>query len=189
MVPDIPRDVAVALAAAGVTLVLVAAVPVNSLPLFEDDTGPTEIEVASLERLDAGCKESVAQYTGTRNGPNGTSTTTSFVETGSRNASLSAWVERTSPTGTDYSTFDAHVESYRIGPANTTCEVGIQYRLTVQTSGGGDNGILPDASGVSVRFHENGQYAACASSGSGDFGSACRGVEGPPTRTWANATG
>ncbi|WP_302082554.1 hypothetical protein [Salinibaculum rarum] len=189
MVPDLSRTVAIALIAAVLTLGLVAAVPVNSLPFFSDDTGPTDIEVASLERLDAGCKESVAQYSGTQNGPNGSYTTTSFVETGSRNASLSAWAERTSPTGAEYSTFDVHVESHRTEPANTTCDVGIQYRLTVETSGGGDDGLLPDESGLSVRFHENGRYAACASSSSGDFGSACRGVEGPPTRTWANATG
>jgi hypothetical protein len=189
MVPDLPRETAVALAAAAATLLLVAAVPVNALPLFSDSTGPTEIEVVSLERLDAGCEASVADFSGTGSGPNGTYTTTGFVETGSRNASLSAWVERTSPTGTEFSTFDAHVDSHREGPPNTTCEVGVQYRLVVRTSGGSDGGLLPDASGVAVRFHENGDYSACSGGGSGGFGSACRGVEGPPPRTWANATG
>jgi hypothetical protein len=189
MDPDLSREVAVAFTAAGVTLILVAVVPVNTLPLFSDGSGPTDIEVESLERIEAGCEETVADFSSTRNGPNGTHSTTGFVETGARNASLSAWAERTSPTGADYSTFDAHVESHRDGPANTTCDVGVQYRLIVRTSGGSGDGLLPDASGVAVRFHENGRYQACSAGGSGEFGSGCREIDGLPPRTWANATG
>lgn len=189
MVPDVPRSVAVALVAVVAAFVLAAAVPASALPLVQDSTGPTEIEVVSLERLETGCEEEIADAGLTRNGPNGTYTVVSFVETGSRDAALSAWAERTSPTGADFSTFDVHVDGHREGPTNTTCTVGVQYRLTVRTTGGTDPGLLDDPSGTGVRFHENGEYATCASSGSGGFGSACRGVGGPPPRTWANATG
>jgi hypothetical protein len=164
---------------------------IYALPLVSDGTGPTEIEVTALDRLDAGCREDVATYASSRNGPNGSYAQTTFIETGARDANLSAWAERTSPLGADYSTFRVYVDSDRTGPANETCEVGVQYRLEYRTSGGTDDGLVPDESGVSITRVENGAYDGCSSSGEGRWADAgCPRVpdEHPP-RTWANATG
>ena len=163
---------------------------IYALPLVSDDTGPTDIEITSLERLDAGCRDDVGTYVSSRNGPNGTYARTSFVETGSRDANLSAWAERTSPAGADYSTFRVYVESEPRGSATESCEVGIQYRLAFRTSGGTDNGLVPDASGVSVTYVENGAYSGCSGGGSGRWANAgCPNrADDRPHRTWANAT-
>ena len=164
---------------------------INALPLFSDGTGPTEIEITELERLDAGCRDDVGTYASSRNGPNGTFASTTFVETGNRDANLSAWAERTSPLGADFSTFRVYVESERTEAATESCEVGIQYHLEYRVSGGTDDGLLPDDSGYSITHIENGRYDGCAASGSGrytDLGCPQRPYE-PPPRTWANATG
>lgn len=179
---------------AAVVVLLAAALTlgsINALPLFSNDTGPTEIEVVSLERLDAGCEDDVATYAGSRNGPNGTYVTTTFIESGARDAALSAYAERTSHERADFSTFRVSVDSHSDGPTNETCDVGIQYQLEVQTSGGSDGGLLPDASGVRVLYLENGRYNGCAASGSGPYADAgcTRFTMERPTRTWANATG
>jgi len=87
---------AVAVAAFVLGMAAVASGAVYALPLVSDGTGPTEIEITSLERLDAGCRDTVGTYASSRNGPNGTFSKTAFVETGSRDANLSAWAERTS---------------------------------------------------------------------------------------------
>jgi hypothetical protein len=164
---------------------------VNALPLFSNGTGPTDIEITDLDRIDAGCRDDVGDYASSRNGPDGTFEMTTFVETGSRGANLSAWAERTSPLGTDYSTFRVYVESDPAGSTNESCEVGIQYHLEYQVSGGSDDGLLADASGYSIVHVENGDYHGCTSSGSGRFadgGCPMRPYDHPP-RTWANATG
>jgi len=186
-----PRWRTVIVVAAILALVALSAGSINALPFFSDDTGPTDIEVVSLERLDAGCEDDVGDYVSSRNGPNGTYEVTSFIETGSVDADLGAYAERTSQDGADFSTFRVYVESYRDGPANETCDVGIQYRLEVQTSGGTDGGLLPDASGVRVLFLENGRYSGCSGGGSGPYAdTGCdRFMMQTPTRTWANATG
>ncbi|WP_262179855.1 hypothetical protein [Haloarcula laminariae] len=169
----------------------VASGAVYALPLVSDETGPTDIEVTDLERLDAGCREDVVTYASSRSGPNGTHARTSFVETGARDANLSAWAERTSPAGAEYSTFRVNVESARTGPANESCEVGVQYRLEYRTSGGTDDGLISDESGHSITHVENGRYAGCSSVGEGRWADAgCpRRASEAPDRTWANATG
>lgn len=172
-------------------IVAVTSGAIYALPLVSDDTGPTDIEITDLTRLDAGCQEDVATYASSQNGPNGTYAKTSFIETGARDADLAAWAERTSPAGADYSTFRVHVESDRTGPANETCEVGVQYRLEYRVSGGTDDGLVPDPSGHSITHVENGRYAGCSSVGEGrwaDAGCPNRANDRPP-RTWANATG
>lgn len=171
--------------------VVVSSGAIYALPLVSDGTGPTDIEITGLERLDAGCREAVATSASSRNGPNGTFAKTSFIETGTRDANLSAWAERTSPLGADYSTFRVNVDSDRTGPANESCAVGVQYRLEYRTSGGTDDGLVPDASGHSITHVENGRHAGCSSVGAGRWADAgCPGHgEDRPARTWANATG
>ncbi len=171
-------------------LVAVTSGAIYALPLVSDGTGPTDIEITDLERLDAGCREDVATYASSRNGPNGTYAKTSFVETGARDAALSAWAERTSPAGADYSTFRVYVDSVRTGTVNETCEVGVQYRLEYRVSGGTDDGLVPDPSGHSITHVENGRYVGCSSVGEGpwaDAGCPNRAHDRPP-RTWANAS-
>lgn len=190
MVPLSPDRRVVLVALAILALAAAGMGSINALPLFSDDTGPTEIRVSGLERLDAGCKEDVATYARSQNGPNGTYTQVSFIETGSRDANLSAWAERTSPERADFSTFRVYVDSHRTGPANDTCDVGVQYRLEVTTSGGTGDGLLPDASGSRILFLENGRYSGCSAGGEGkysDAGCAQFGLD-DPQRTWANAT-
>lgn len=164
---------------------------IYAFPLISDDTGPTDIEITALERLDAGCRDDVATYASSQNGPNGTYAQTGFIETGSRDANLSAWAERTSPLGADYSTFRVYVHSDRTGPANATCDVGVQYRLEHRTSGGTGDGIVPDESGHSITYVENGEYSGCSAGGAGRWADAgCpRRADDRPARTWANATG
>ncbi|MBX0287238.1 hypothetical protein EGH22_12940 [Halomicroarcula sp. F28] len=189
--PSTARTAAVTAVAFVLGMAAVSSGAIYALPPVSDGTGPTDIEITDLERLDAGCREDVATYASSRNGPNGTYERTSFVETGTRDATLSAWAERTSPVGADYSTFRVNVESDRTGPANETCEVGVQYRLEYRTSGGTDDGLVPDASGHSITHVENGRFAGCSSVGGGRWADAgCpHSAEDRPARTWANATG
>lgn len=178
-------------AAVFLAVVALAVLPsVNALPLFSNGTGPTDIEITELDRLDAGCRDEVGDYASSRNGPNGTFARTTFVETGSRDADLSAWAERTSPAGAEFSTFRVYVESDPAGAGNESCEVGVQYHIEYRVSGGSDDGLISDASGYSITNIENGEYDGCASSASGRFtdsGCPARPYEQPP-RTWANAT-
>jgi len=162
---------------------------VNALPGFSDHTGPTEMEVASLERLDSGCADEVATYaSGSASG--GNYTQVSFVETGHPEADLSAWTERTSPPGADLSTFRVHVDSRSRAdaPANASCELGVQYRIEVTTSGGSPGGILPDAHGTRILWLQDGDYAGCSGSYTSPLRADCRRFEAKPDRTWANAT-
>jgi len=189
--PSTAQTAALSAVAFALGMVAVTSGGIYALPLISDDTGPTDIEITDLERLDAGCREHVATYASSRNGPNGTDERTSFVETGVRNATLSAWAERTSPLGADYSTFRVYVESQRQGPASDSCDVGIQYRLEYRTSGGTGDGLVPDESGHSITHVENGEDSGCSAGGAGRWADAgCpRRADDRPPRTWANATG
>ena len=164
---------------------------VNALPGFSDHTGPTEIAVVSFERLDSGCEDDVATYSGgSVSGGNYSQVT--FIETGDPDANLSAWAERTSPQGADLSTFRVHVES-RDGTGERTddsCETGVQYRIEVATSGGSPEGVLPDAHGTRILWLENGEYAGCSVSVTSPLRGDCRRFtdDESPVREWANAT-
>ncbi|UPV74251.1 hypothetical protein M0R89_17145 [Halorussus limi] len=167
---------------------------VNALPGFSDHTGPTEMNVSELERLDSGCREAVSGYARS-SVSGGTYSQVTFVETGDPDADLSAWVERTSPPGADLSTFRVHVESSGNATgrneSNRSCEAGVQYRLEVTTAGGSPEGVLPDAHGIRILWLENGEYAGCSGSYTGPLRSGCsqlRPQDGGPDRTWANAT-
>ena len=110
------RLVAVALLAFAVGAVVGPSV--NALPGFSDHTGPSELRVTEFERIDAGCAEDVATYSsGSLDA--GNYTRVEFIETADTDASLSAWTERTSPPGTDLSTFRVHVDSATRGRRTT----------------------------------------------------------------------
>ncbi|MFC7080193.1 hypothetical protein [Halorussus caseinilyticus] len=190
-----PKDALLAVLVVSLAVTALEPGAVNALPGFSDHTGPSEMRVTSLERLDAGCRDSVANYArGSVSG--GTYTRVTFIETDDPDADLSAWVERTSPPGADLSTFRVYVESHaseasEVASATTDdCETGVQYRIEATTSGGSPAGVLPDAHGVRVRWFENGEEAGC----SGSYTSSLRGGCGQfrederPDRTWANAT-
>jgi len=180
----------------GLALVVVAAVfvglahpSVNDLPGFSDHTGPSEASVTSLERVESGCAETVATR-GSTSISGGNYEQVGFVETARTDADLSARVERTSPEGADLSTFRVHVDSHAAGPANDTCETGVLYRITVETSGGSPAGFLPDAHGTRVLWLENGAVDGCSSSITSPLDAECdRFMTDSVDRTWANATG
>ncbi|WP_335998598.1 hypothetical protein [Halorientalis halophila] len=160
---------------------------VTALPGVSDQTGPTNASVTGFERLESGCADDIATYGG-GSISGGELTKTSFVETGGPNASLSASVERTSPHGADLSSFRVHVDSHGAEESNASCEYGVQYRITVTTSGGAPAGIFSDAHGTRVLWLENGEYTGCSSSVTSPIDDECHRFADPPERTWANAT-
>lgn len=189
MVPASPRGrIALALVGVGVAFVVVSG-SVNALPLFSDHTGPSRLTVSSFERLGAGCADEVADYARSHAG-NGTYGKTTFIETRSEDADLSAWVERTSPRGADLSTFRVHVDSHGRGGTNETCRTGVQYRIEVTASGGSPAGIIPDAHGTRILWLENGRVIGCTVSVTSPLRAGCDRftADDRRTQTWANAT-
>ena len=172
---------------------------INAVPGFSNHTGPTEMEVAELELLDSGCRDVVGTYTSSSSSGDGPYSQTTFIKTGDPDADLSVWVERTSPPGADLSTFRVHVESHASATTNgslatnqSSCEMGVQYRIKVTASGGNPEGILPDAHGERVLWLHDGEYAGCSGSSTGPINGSCSHIrprDGGPDRTWANATG
>jgi hypothetical protein len=162
---------------------------VNDLPGFSDHTGPTEADVVHLERIESGCAETVATRSSSSTG-GGTYERVAFVETERADADLGAWVERTSPTGTDLSTFRVHVDTHATGPANESCETGILYRIELTTSGGSPEGIFPDAHGTRVLWLENGRVSSCSASITSPLDAECDRFYADDwgTKTWANAS-
>lgn len=174
-----------------VGLLLTAAEPgaVNALPGFSDRTGPTELSVASFERLDSGCEDEMSTHVGGSTG-GGSYSQVSFVETGDPDADLAAWTERTSPPGADLSTFRVHVESRADGATDAPCRAGVRYRIEVATGGANPEGLLPDAHGTRILWLQNGEYAGCSASYTGPLRADCSRFsdDDRPNRTWANAT-
>lgn len=167
---SLPR-VGIALLVISIIVVGMAHPTVNDLPGFSDHTGPTDIEVTEFERLDAGCEANVSSYrSGSWNGDN--LSRVSFVPTASPDTALSAWAERTSPTGADLSTFRVHVDALNetdtaetnAGSGNASCKTGVLYRINVNTTGGTPQGFLPDAHGTRVLWLQNGEYSGCSAS-------------------------
>ena len=203
MVPDARRLKDALLLALVVGLLLTGGEPkaVNALPGFSDHTGPTEMRVASIDRLDAGCRDAVSNYAGSSGG-GGNRTRVSFIPTGDPDADLSAWVERTSPPGADLGTFRVHVESRGDGEvasnrgadrtaSNASCELGVQYRIETTAAGGSPEGLLPDAHGVQILWLGNGEYAGCSGSYTSPLRGNCHYLyqhAGNRDSTWANAT-
>jgi hypothetical protein len=182
--------VAIALLVIVLFLVGVAQPTVNDVPGFSDHTGPTEAQVTTLERVDAGCAEAVATRSSSSTS-GGTYEKLTFVEAPTADADLSAWVERTSPRGTDLSTFRVHVDSHATGPANESCDMGILYRIEVETSGGSPEGFFADAHGTRILWLENGRVSGCSASLTSPLDAECQRFydDSRPDLTWANATG
>lgn len=183
------RRIGIALLLIAIVVVGVTHPSVNDFPGFSDHTGPTRMSVTNFERLDSGCADDVAKYAESQVGPYGKHTRTSFIETGDPDANLSVSTERTSVRGADLSTFRVAVESHGRGNAsNASCVLGVQYRLTVQTSGGSPAGLVPDAYGTRILWLENGRYDGCTGSVTSPLDAECRRFRDDPQRTWANAT-
>jgi hypothetical protein len=182
------RRVGLALLVIAAAFVGLAQPSVNDLPGFSDHTGPTEASVTSLERIETGCADEVATR-GSTSLTGGNYEKVTFVETARTDADLSARVERTSPAGTDLSTFRVHVESHADGPANESCETGVLYRIEIETSGGSPEGFLPDAYGTRILWLQNGAVDGCSSSVTSPLDAECnRFMTDSVDRTWANAT-
>lgn len=185
--PAVSRRRVVALALLAVALVVIVQPSPALVPGLSDHTGPTEMHVQSVERLDAGCEERVATY-GQTSLEGGNLTKVSFVPTERADADLGVWTERTSPEGADLSTFRVNVETHSAGPANESCQTGILYELSVSTSGGQPAGLVPDAHGHRVLWLENGAFAGCSVSVTSPLETECNRFQAPVDRTWTNAT-
>lgn len=187
MVPLTTRP-RIALAVLFVALLILASGGVYALPFVSNGTGPTDAAVVDLERLETGCADDVDSFRHTQTGANGTFTHTGFVETGSADGSISAWVERTSPPGADLGTFRVHVDSDNKAD-QTDCQIGVRYRVDIQTSGGVPDGLVPDADGVRVLWLENGAVSGCSSAVESPLDAECgHFLTDEPRRTWANTT-
>jgi hypothetical protein len=185
MVSDSTRRlVAVALLALAVGAVVGPSV--DALPGFSDHTGPTELDVTGFERLESGYRDEIATYaSGSFHA--GNYTRVGFVSTADTDADLSAWIERTSPPGTDLSTLRVHAESRHDGPVNDSCVTGVMYRITVTPSGGSPKRLVPDAHGTRTQWMENGAYDGCPGAYTGLLDGRCPDAT-DPKRSWANAT-
>ncbi|MFC4357998.1 hypothetical protein ACFO0N_08570 [Halobium salinum] len=173
----------------GVTVGAVLGPSVNALPGFSDHTGPSEMRVTSFERLDAGCEEQVGNAVHSSTGGGGYSRT-AFIRTADTDANLSVQVRRTSPAGADLSVFHVDVDSHHDGPANTSCETGVVYRVALEPHGGSDEGLVPDAHGTEVLWFNDGELVGCSASLTSPLESTCDGVgRDEPRRVWANGTG
>jgi hypothetical protein len=114
----------------------------------------------------------------------------SFLETGNETANVSVRTERTSPTGAALRTFRVYVESDGEPRTNSSCTLGVQYRVELAYDRGGPRGFLSGDDGTRVLWLENGEYAGCSSITEGSLDSECHQFvrDDPVERTWANAT-
>jgi hypothetical protein len=187
------RKALLALLVVGVLWIGLADGSINDLPGFSDATGPQTMTVESFERLDSGCIDAISDSGHSQSGPHGRHEYTSVIETGSADAPIAVWTERTSPPGADLSTFRVHVESHgnrSVGALsdNSSCETGVKYRLVLNTSDRGAAGILPDEHGVRILRLENGKYAGCSAGYTGGLNGNCQYPIDGPTRAWASAS-
>ncbi|ESP87543.1 hypothetical protein [Candidatus Halobonum tyrrellensis] len=173
---SIPRLLGVACCCliVGVAAGPVVAPAATALPGVTDRTGATDLRVVEFEVLAAGCASNLD--TG---GVGGMYETEGFVPTRTANATLSAWVERTSPEGADLSTFRVHVDVESDGPTNGTCRTGVRYRLAVEPSGGARGGLGLDAYGTRVVWVVDGDQWHCSSSYTGRIDGDCSSLGAP----------
>lgn len=186
MVPDPTRRllaVACCCLTVGVALGPVVAPAATSLPGVTDRTGATDLRITGFEVVAAGC----AADLDTR-GAGSMYETEGFVPTRTANATLSAWVERTSPDGADLSTFRVHVDAESDGPTKGTCRTGVRYRLAVDPSGGGTGGLGLDAYGTRVVWVVDGDQRRCSSSYSGRIDGGCSSLGAPQEPATVSAT-
>jgi hypothetical protein len=179
------------LAGSGIAVVLVGLflLPASPLSVTGNNAETPELTVSSLERIDSGCADDVATFASSQSG-GGEYTKVSFIETGSKSANLTARTERTSPVGADLTTFRVYVDSAGTTEQNTSCSMGVQYRLELDYDRAQSGGILSGDDGTRVLWLENGRYTGCSSTTSGSLDAECgRFLDGDTTeRIWANST-
>lgn len=168
--------------AVGAVVSSVVAPAATALPGVTDRTGATDLRVTEFELLAAGCAADLDT-----SGVGGMYETEGFVRTRTANATLSAWVERTSPNGADLSTFRVHVEAESDGARNRTCRTGVRYRLAVEPGGGAAGGVGLDAYGTRVVWVVDGDHVRCASSYTGRIDGGCSALGAPQEPATASA--
>jgi hypothetical protein len=159
--------------------------PPGPLSLTTDGPKPASLTVEEFTQIDAGCRDDVSGYAMGRTGGGGYEQV-SFIETGTPDPNLSARVERTSPPGSDVSTFRVYVDSHGEPRGNASCTLGAQYRLELDY-----DPATPKSKGQRVLYLENGIYAGCSSGSTGDVETECHRFtydRQHADRTWANAT-
>lgn len=169
-------------------LVIFFVLPVSPLSTGGESES-AQLSVSSFERLETGCADDIVNYASSRHG-NGSYTRVSFIETGNETANLSARTERTSPAGADLTTFRVDVESSGQPRENTSCTIGVQYRIELAYDRAPSGGLLSGDDGTRVLWLENGEYSGCSSTTSGSLDSECHRFtkESQSDRTWANTT-
>ena len=189
MAPAVSRQRLLLVCSLAVVLIGLVVVPASPLSLTGDDSEAPRLSVSSLERLDAGCADDVATFASSKSGGGGY-TKVSFIETGNKTANLSARTERTSPVGADLSTFRVYVDSTGEVRQNSSCTMGVQYRIELSHNPARSGGILSGEEGTRVLWLENGAYTGCSSTTTGALDAECgRFVqEGNTEITWANSS-
>lgn len=197
MESDRSRRAVLALCAVAVVLLFLLSLS-GSLPLVGGEPEPSELSVASFDRLETGCAEDVATYASSSHG-SGSYEQVSFVETGNETAELAARTERTSPPGAALETFRVYVESTdrphstARSQGNASCRMGVQYRLELNYDRGSSGGFFSGDDGTRVLWLENGEYSGCSASTSGSLDAECHRFtsDSQSNRTWAtpSATG
>lgn len=189
MAPAVSRQRLLLVCSLAVVLIGLVVVPASPLSLTGDDSEAPRLSVTSLERLDTGCADDVATFASSKSGGGGY-TKVSFIETGNKTANLSAKTERTSPAGADLSTFRVYVDSTREVRQNSSCTMGVQYRIELDHDPAPSGGILSGEEGTRVLWLENGAYTGCSSTTTGSLDAECgRFVrEGDTEITWANSS-
>lgn len=189
MVPAASRQRLLLACCLAVVLLGLFVLPASPLALTGDDSEAPRLSVSSLERLDAGCADDVGTYASSKSGGGGY-TKVSFIETGNKTANLSARTERTSPVGADLSTFRVYVDSSGEGRQNSSCTMGVQYRIELDHDPAESGGILSGDEGTRVLWLENGAYTGCSSTTTGSLDAECGRFlkQGTGSLTWANSS-
>ena len=189
MAPAVSRQRLLLVCSLAVVLIGLVVVPASPLSLTGDDSEAPRLSVTSLERLDTGCADDVATFASSKSGGGGY-TKVSFIETGNKTANLSAKTERTSPVGADLSTFRVYVDSTGEVRQNSSCTMGVQYRIELSHDPARSGGILSGEEGTRVLWLENGAYTGCSSTTTGALDAECgRFVqEGNTEISWANSS-
>lgn len=189
MVPATSRQRLLLVSGIAIVLIGLFLLPASPLSLTGEESETPRLTVSSLERIEAGCADDVATYASSQSG-NGEYTKVSFIETGNKTANLTVRAERTSPVGADLSTFRVYVDSAGQTQQNTSCTMGIQYRLELDYDPAYSNGILSGDDGTRVLWLENGRYDGCSSTTSGSLDAECGRFlrEGDTAVIWANSS-
>lgn len=186
MSPISPYRTSLLLCCLVVSLLALFIWPMSPLSVTSAEPEPAQLSVASFEQLETGCREDVATYATGSHG-NGSYTQVSFIETGTETANISARTERTSPVGADLTTFRVYIDSAEQPQENTSCTMGVQYRLELTYDQAASNGLLSGDDGTRVLWLENGEYSGCDSTTSGSLDAECHRfmTDNQSNKTWA----